>query len=186
MFSLEHYLGWETMRRFLRTYYERWRFRHPTTRDLIDVAEEVSGEDLGWFFDQYVYGTATVDCAVTGLSNQLIDPPDGAEEEDWYRSLVTLNRKQDGTFPQDLLVRFADGTEERVSWDGQDEWKRFTFEMPTRAVEAYLDPDNAVWLDIKRLDNRVVADPEPALARHEQLKFTTRFQQFFYLVASLF
>ncbi|NND72075.1 MAG: M1 family metallopeptidase, partial [Rhodothermales bacterium] len=50
MNTLERYLGWETMREFLQTYYDRWAFDHPTTRDIQQVAEDVSGEDLDWFF----------------------------------------------------------------------------------------------------------------------------------------
>lgn len=197
MNTLERYLGWETMQAFLRTYYDRWRFRHPTTRDLIDVAEEVSGQDLGWFFDQYVYGTAVVDYKVEYVSNERLDVPaspapmagDSTETEvpDWYRSTVLVRRQQDGTFPQTLLVRFEDGTEKRVQWDGREAWKRFTFEQPGRALEAYLDPDNVVWLDVNRLNNRALYnDRADAIARQEQLKFTTRFQQVLYFIAGLF
>ena len=51
-------------------------------------------------------------------------------------------------------MRFEDGSVETVDWDGQETWKTFTFEKPTRAVEAYLDPENKVWLDVNRLNNR--------------------------------
>jgi hypothetical protein len=193
--TLENHLGWETMRRILRTYYGRWRFRHPTTADFIDVAEDVSGQDLAWFFDQYVYGTAVVDYEVEFLFTERVLAPDdaaGAAGESrglrmpWYKSTVIVRRKQDGTFPLSLVVRFEDGSEEIATWDGVDEYKRFTFEKAARAVEAYLDPDNVVWLDVNRLDNRRVLRHDNTLARKEQLKFTTRIQQLLYLVASIF
>lgn len=185
LFTLENYLGWETMHQVLRTYYDRWRFRHPTTRDFIAVAEEVAGMDLGWFFDQYVYGVAVVDYEVASLHSSKAEPPEGTED-DWYESRVTIHRKRDGVFPQTLLVRFEDGSEERLAWDGVDEWKRFAFHKATRAAEAYLDPDNAVRLDVNRLDNRKIAEEDNTLARKEQLGFTTLLQQVFYLIAGLF
>jgi predicted metalloprotease with PDZ domain len=39
----------------LRTYYDRFRYASATTADFIAVAEEVSGEELGEFFDAWLY-----------------------------------------------------------------------------------------------------------------------------------
>lgn len=189
MNTLERYLGWERMQTFLKTYYERWRFRHPTTRDLAEVAEEVAGEDLDWFFDQYVYGTAVVDYAIYSLSVQRMDAPSGVASGDdaslWYKNRVRVERKQDGIFPQTLRVRFDDGTTEDVEWDGEDVWEEFTFERPARLVEAYLDPENKVWLDVNRLNNRRATDSNNTLARKQNLKATVWVQQIFHILSGL-
>ena len=50
MNTLERYWGLDMQQKFIKAYYAQWRFKHPTTRDLQDVAEQVSGEDLDWFF----------------------------------------------------------------------------------------------------------------------------------------
>ena len=42
--TLEHHLGEQTMARVMRTYHERWRFKHPTSEDFYAVANEVSGQ----------------------------------------------------------------------------------------------------------------------------------------------
>lgn len=175
--TLERYLGWDTMHRILRTYYDRWRFRHPTTRDFIAVAEEVAGRDLDWFFDQFVYGSATVDYEVESIANPSSSDTTGAQAR------VTVRRRSDGYFPQVLRVRFDDGTTEDVAWDGRDAWKRFTFDR--RVAEAYLDPEHVVWLDLDRLNNRRLARADATLARKVQLKFTVWIQQLFYLVTAL-
>lgn len=41
----------------LRVYGDRHAYSNARTEDLIAVFEETTGEDLGWFFDQWVYGT---------------------------------------------------------------------------------------------------------------------------------
>ena len=41
------------------TYFERWQFRHPQPEDFFAVVNEVSGEDMTWFFDQ-VYRSSNV------------------------------------------------------------------------------------------------------------------------------
>ncbi len=185
MNTLERYLGWETQHRFLRTYYERWRFRHPTTRDLQEVAEEVSGKDLDWFFDQYVYGTATVDYA--------IDPPllvsrqeeEGADVQ--FRNRVRVERKGEGIFPQTLLVRFDDGSEEIREWDGEDKWIEFEFVKPARISEAYIDPENLILLDTNRLNNRRIRDTlaDGSLARMAQLRLASLVHQLLVLLSGL-
>lgn len=183
--TLEHYLGWETMQQILRTYYERWHFDHPTTRDFIAVTEEVSGQELDWFFDQFVYGSATIDYAVEAISNPGVRAADGdsTATEAPAESRVVVHRLGTGYFPQLLRVRFEDGTTEDVRWDGRDAWKRFTFDR--RIEEAYLDPENTVWLDLNRLNNRRIAEADDVLARKVQLKFVVWLQQILYLIAGL-
>ncbi len=182
--TLENYLGADTMSELMRTYYSRWRFRHPTTRDFIQVAEDVSGQDLSWFFDQYVYGTVAVDYAVNRIRRNRISG--SADDGDAvYENSIRVQRKQQGIFPQTLLVRFEDGTEERLTWSGEEEWKDFTFERSARAVEAFLDPENKVKLDINRLNNRQTLEPDNSTPRKYSFKFMVWVQQFFYLVASL-
>jgi hypothetical protein len=68
LMTLERYLGWETLREILSTFYERFAFRHPEPEDFFAVANEVArerrGVDLEWFFDQVHYGDASFDYAV--------------------------------------------------------------------------------------------------------------------------
>ena len=82
--TLENLLGRETMARVLRTYHERWRFRHPSSDDFYAVASEVSGRDLAWFWSHITEGTGVVEYEVASLTSQravpaagLIDTRDG-------------------------------------------------------------------------------------------------------------
>jgi len=75
--TLENYLGEETWQTILRTYYERWRFKHPQAQDFIDVAGEVSGQDLNWFFDQALYGKDVIDYRVTRVRATKIKDAEG-------------------------------------------------------------------------------------------------------------
>ncbi len=182
--TLENYLGWETMHQVWRTYYDRWAFRHPTTRDFIAVAEEVSGQELDWFFDQFVYGTAVVDYRVVSISNRNVSEE---EEPDRFESRVRVERKADAIYPQTLQVRYADGTTERKEWDGRDQWYAFEFEGDQRIVEAFLDPENHILLDTNRLNNRRVltSEADGRVGRKYQLKTAVWLQQIFTLITGL-
>ena len=48
-------VGDEAFFEIVRTYYDRYKFGNATTEDFIQVAEEISGEDLGEFFDAWLY-----------------------------------------------------------------------------------------------------------------------------------
>ncbi|MEM6645959.1 MAG: M1 family metallopeptidase, partial [Bacteroidota bacterium] len=168
--TLEQYLGWDTMEEVLKMYYARWRFRHPTTRDFIAVAEEVAQQDLSWFFDQFLYDDVVVDYRVVSIATRTADAAG-------VTSTVVLERLGDGVFPQTLRVTYDDGTTEDRAWDGEAEWHRLTF--GGRVTEAYLDPDNHVWLDIDRLNNRRTLRPDDTLARKTQLKATAWLQAVF-------
>ncbi len=47
----------DRFRGLMRDFYERYRNRKATTADFRDVAEAHAGQDLSWFFDQWVMGT---------------------------------------------------------------------------------------------------------------------------------
>ncbi|MDA1333770.1 MAG: M1 family metallopeptidase [Bacteroidetes bacterium] len=180
MNTLERYWGWEMQREFLRTYYDTWRFRHPTTRDLQDVAESVSEQDLDWFFGQFVYGTAVVDQEVVSILNT-------RQDDDTFRTRVRVRRNEDGVFPTTLQVRTATDSTFTAQWDGVDQWKDISFSSPSRVVEAWLDPDRAILLDINHLNNRMVIAPEAdnQFARKAQLRAASFFQTVLFVLGGL-
>jgi aminopeptidase N len=58
----------------MKTFYTRHRGGKAATRSFQQVAEEVVGVDLGWFFDQWVYRSAI---PTYTFSSSLVDQPDG-------------------------------------------------------------------------------------------------------------
>ncbi len=177
--TLERHLGWEKMKEVLRTYYEEWRFRHPTTRDFKTVAERISGQSLDWFFDQYIYGTAVVDYAIDSLSVEQLD-------ENVVQSSFVAKRLGTGYFPQKIRVLYEDGKAEDIEWDGRDTEKEFVFERPAAISEVYLDPDEKIWLDINRLDNRLRRDPETRFAWLQLSNVTVWIQQWLTFAGGIF
>jgi hypothetical protein len=147
LFALEQLVGEETMERILRTYVERWKFRHPRSEDFFAVASEVSGQDLGWFFDAFFRGTGTLDYGVSALSceeqagkkglfddeqggHPLVEhePRDKAKDDTVNRCVVEVSRLGELRFPVDVKVTFEDGTSQVERWDGQERWTRLVFE----------------------------------------------------------
>jgi hypothetical protein len=173
--TLERYLGWTTMQRILSTYFERWKFRHPTPQDFFAVASEVSGQDLTWFFDQVYRSSDVFDYGVQSLTSEpaaargfLGDGTARGFTEraagGGFRTSLVVRRYGEALFPVDVLVTFEDGTQVRERWNGRDRWHLYQYDRPARAVSAQVDPDHVLLLDIDYTNNSYTLKPRAAEA----------------------
>jgi len=173
--TLENYLGWDTFQRVLSTYFERFALAHPRPEDFMAVVEEVAGQDLSWFFDQAIAGTAVFDYAVGSVRSLEIRDPHGYGEgleftEAWngdergdHHSEVYVRRWGDGVFPVSIRVAFEDDTEAREQWDGKARWIRLDYTGP-RVERVDVDPERVLVLDLDRANNTWLRTPKTSLA----------------------
>ena len=176
MNTLERMLGWETLQRILSTYFTRWQFKHPKPQDFFAVANEVSGRDLTWFFDQVYRSSNVFDYGVEMLRSEIdlpvgrmdnLPPPATPRLEVKfvpYRTQVAVRRYGEGIFPVDVRVVFENKEEVRWHWDGQDRWKLFEVEKPGRAAYAEVDPDHVLLLDVRYTNNSMSLAPQSGRA----------------------
>jgi aminopeptidase N len=181
--TLEVIIGKETLRRALHTYYDRYRFTHPTAEDFLKTVEEVSGQNLRWYFDQAVYGTQVLDYEVLRADSDRVDwfatkPPKAKKGETEYRTTVVVHRKGDFIFPVALAVRFDNGETVREHWDGRDRWARFTYDKKAKLVSAEIDPEHKVLLDKDLFNNSRLAEPETG-AKRKLAGYWMLFTQYF-------
>jgi hypothetical protein len=184
--TLESYLGPETMARVLRTFHQRWRYRHPTPQDFFATVNEVSGQNLDWFFQQFFYSSNLVDYAVADIITVPLEGKVGIYDEGGkkvpyldeaarqafekskekrYRSTVVVRRLGEAVAPVDVVVRFESGETVRELWDGKYRWIKYVYEKPSRVLSAEVDPARKLALDanftnnsrVTKLDNRAAA-----------------------------
>lgn len=62
--ALRAVLGEDMFNRGLRTYLDRWKYKHPTPWDMWNTFENVSGRDLDWFWSSWYQTTWELDQAV--------------------------------------------------------------------------------------------------------------------------
>lgn len=70
LLTLQNYIGKEKMQEVMRAYVARWRFKHPKSRDFINVVNEVTGEDYNWYFDQALFSNLTLDYSVDRVTTK--------------------------------------------------------------------------------------------------------------------
>jgi Peptidase family M1 domain len=177
--TLERLMGAGVMARVMRAYCDRFRFRHPTTRDFIETVNQVTGRNWDWFFDQTFFSSGTVDYAVERASCIPSPPELGLIEESGrnveqtratappakgWRTEVVVERRGEVSLPVDILLRFVGGATYRTTWPGKGRWVKFRVADGPRLAEVIVDPDQKLLLDTDRNNNayRVRSDAAAA------------------------
>jgi hypothetical protein len=177
--TLERLLGTPAMNRALRLYADRWKFKHPTTADWIAAVNDSTGRDWRWFFDRTFFSSGAVDYAVEEATSEKATPPKGLFESNGrleervpralaaprgWKTLVTVARRGDVAMPVEILLRFDGGRTYRSTWDGEGRWKKFHVAHGPRLVEAIVDPNDKILLDLDRTNNGRLVTPDPRAA----------------------
>jgi hypothetical protein len=92
--TLEHLLGPDVMARAMRTYSERWRFKHPSSDDFFAVLIEVSGRNLRPLLTQMFERGHRLDYAVAAATSDVVPGDAGWIDGKNGRTLV---KRGDGT-----------------------------------------------------------------------------------------
>ncbi|MGO9271021.1 MAG: M1 family metallopeptidase [Terriglobia bacterium] len=158
LLTLEGIIGADTMQKAMHTYFMRYRFTHPTGTDFIKTIEEVSGRNLGWYFQQAFYGTNVLDYEVLDIRSDRADwyaknPPEAKKGATAYRDTVLVHRKGDFVMPVEVEIKFDNGERTLEKWDGRDRWVRFSYEKKAKVVSAEIDPQHTVRLDTNFFNN---------------------------------
>ena len=154
--TMERWLGWPTLQKVMATQFERWKFKHPVPADFFAVAADVTGNDLGWYFDQVYRSSNVFDYGVDDLSS--------ARDGDQYRTNVVVRRYGEAVFPVDVAVTFRNGERVLEHWDGKDRWKLYSYERPAQALSAQVDPNRVLLLDVNYTNTSKTLEPRGAAA----------------------
>ena len=84
-----------------RTYVKRWAFKHPTPWDFFHTMENMSGEDLGWFWRGWFLNNWKLDQGVKDVKYAENDPSKGA--------YITLENLEEMAMPVVLVIAQENG-----------------------------------------------------------------------------
>ena len=179
MRTMEGVLGADTVSRIMRSYHQKWRFAHPTARDFQQTANEVSGSNLDWFFDQFFFGNRLLDYRTGDVIVREQHTPigvfdrggkpvtttrDAGRKQDaknndnkqfkkTYECIVKLQRIGDAQVPQEIAIHFSDGSVEKRTWDGKYRWVKYTFLKQAKVDRVEVDPQRKYLLDVDFANN---------------------------------
>ncbi|NQV14641.1 M1 family metallopeptidase [bacterium] len=143
--TLHAYLGDTLMDSVWHAYFSRWAFKHPQPEDIRQVFEEVSGENLSWYFDDMLGSTAKIDYALTEFSSS----PRG----NVYETTVQVMNQGDFNPPLQIAVIGKTETDKKTTWVRPKEKDNvFTIISDFPVNNVILDPD-FVLMDMNRANN---------------------------------
>ncbi|MBK1894201.1 M1 family metallopeptidase [Chryseobacterium paridis] len=136
----ESILGPEKFDKAFRTYIARWAFKHPTPWDFFHTMENVSGEELNWFWRGWFFNKWKIDQSVKDVKYVSGDFNKGAQ--------ITVENIGQLPVPTTVQVEFKDGTKQVVKLP-IEVWKRnkeFTFKIDSikEIKEVKLDPNSQI------------------------------------------
>jgi len=131
-------LGKERFDAAFREYIRRWAYKHPTPWDFFHTMENVSGEDLAWFWRGWVFNNWKLDQAVKSVNYIDDDMKNGSE-------IIIVNKEQ-MVMPVTVLIKETNGKIHTLHlpveiWQRGAEW-RFTVPTTSEIKEVTLDPEN--------------------------------------------
>ncbi len=144
--ALRYVVGEEDFEEILKTYYERWKFKHVNEERFQAVCEEVSGMDLNLFFEQWIHTIKVCDYNLSKMKTTVNESGDG------YVTEITIFRLGEVVLPLNLKITFRDGTTQTTRIEGRLRTIKKTYSFPSKPKKAALNPENEI-LDINMADN---------------------------------
>ncbi|HEY3971941.1 MAG TPA: M1 family metallopeptidase [Candidatus Sulfotelmatobacter sp.] len=170
LLTLEGIVGEDTMAKAMHVYFMKYRFTHPTKEDFLKTIEEVSGQNLRWYFNQAIYGSQVMDYEALKVDSFPVNWYEEKKDKDKkgekksdkddtiYQSYVSLGRKEDFVMPVVVEIKFDNGEKLREQWDGQSRWIRYAYRKKAKVVSAEIDPDHTVQIDRNNFNNSYVVE----------------------------
>ena len=147
-------LGPERFDAAFREYVNRWAFKHPTPWDFFHSMENVSGEDLGWFWRAWVLNTWKLDQSVKDVKYIRNDPSNGVnitiENLDKMAMPVLIQIKEENGKVHDLKLPVE-------IWQRGSSWT-FHVNTTSNVTDVVLDPDKKLP-DFNRSNNKMKEKP---------------------------
>lgn len=136
----EQILGHARFDRAFKTYIERWAYKHPTPDDFFRTMENVSGENLNWFWRGWFLNNWKLDQAVTDVRYLKNDPKQGA--------LITVDNLEKMAMPTILEIKTKSGQINRIKlpvevWERNLRWT-FLYPSTEEIVSVVSDPDKVL------------------------------------------
>ncbi|MGO4180817.1 M1 family metallopeptidase [Paenibacillus sp. TAF43_2] len=162
LIGIENQVGSRTMQKILRTYFQKYKFKHPSTADFQRVVEQVTKTKWNDYFSQYVYGNKMADFSIESIHVRPV-AQDGAE---MYESVVLVKKNGGSNGEIKVLMKFTDGTKITKLWDTQESHMQYK-QLHSAPLEwAVVDPNNSNVLDNKLINNYMQAQlPEDTRTR---------------------
>lgn len=122
-FTLENLLGEEIFYKCLKSYINRWTGKHPTPYDFIFTVNEISNQNLDWFWNAWIFKPGYADLGLTGF------------DKDYSK----VNIKNIGGLPMPVMLKLT--------------YKDDTIQLIERTAKVWSHGNTSIAIDIDNIKN---------------------------------
>ncbi|MDQ2768076.1 MAG: M1 family metallopeptidase [Gemmatimonadota bacterium] len=136
--AVKDLLGDALFKKSLQAYMDRWHGKHPTPWDFFNSMNDVSSQNLNWFWNDWFFSNHYIDLAIKSAT----------KSDDGYS--VVLENIGGMAAPVDIVASFADGSTQRFH-ESSAIWRanlaRATVRLVSHKTLSSLALDHRIWLD---------------------------------------
>jgi hypothetical protein len=136
----DHILGPERFDRAFKAYIDRWAYKHPSPDDFFRTIENVSGENLAWFWRGWFQHNWRTDLGVSRVTYVRNNPK--------YGALITIDNLEQMPMPVDIEVKTESGKTQRINLPVEVWQRNVSWTLPVRTTERIvsvtIDPDHVI------------------------------------------
>tara|TARA_A200000113_G_scaffold223624_1_gene239673 strand:+ start:1784 stop:3652 length:1869 start_codon:yes stop_codon:yes gene_type:complete len=170
--QLGYIIGKENLNTSLKIYFEEFKFKHPTPRDFIRIAERVSGILLNWYLTDWTQTTNTIDYKISGVSKL------------GNKTIIDLERVGMMPMPLEILISFKNGNKQihyvpigimrgekkpyvDIEWILHNDWTwstpnyKLIIDSPLDSIEKITIDSNNLMADIDKSNNYYLNNNDP-------------------------
>ncbi|MCR8658893.1 M1 family metallopeptidase [Paenibacillus endoradicis] len=150
LLDIEDIVGRDVMSKIMRSYFQTYKFKHPTTQQFQRIVENVTKQSWQSYFDKFVYGNESADLAIQNIESRVFKEQEKTIYE--YTILLDQNSGISRSIPIDLV--FEDGSTVRKQWDLSNEAKLHFVERSEVPISwIKIDPEQNNKLDYQLNNN---------------------------------
>ncbi|MGH8004551.1 MAG: M1 family aminopeptidase, partial [Limisphaerales bacterium] len=139
--TIERHIGILRTSVLLQTYYEKYRFSHPTTKDFLKVAEEFVPDSILTPLTKWLYGPPPVcDFAVGNFASK-------KERDKFFKGRIELFNRGNFAFPVAVRVAFENGAVKDTFWTGEPKAVRMEITGPAKIRSVEVNPGRKLALE---------------------------------------
>ena len=170
--QLGYIIGKENLNTSLKIYFEEFKFKHPTPRDFIRIAERVSDILLNWYLTDWTQTTNTIDYKISGVSK--LD----------NKTIIDLERVGMMPMPLEILISFKNGNKQihyvpigimrgekkpyvDIEWILHNDWTwstpnyKLIIDSPLDSIEKITIDSSNLMADIDKSNNYYLNNNDP-------------------------
>lgn len=142
--AMKDMLGDDEFKKCLHAYMDRWHGKHPAPWDFFYTFNDVSGQDLNWFWNAWYFQPNYIDLAISDVS----------KSKGSYS--ITIQNIGGYPAPVDVVVKYSDGSSDKMHetpaiW--KDNPKIASVEIKTKKTISSVTLDGGIFVDANERDN---------------------------------